>query len=172
MTTIVPNSKLGTDVPQCLTLQGGYLYFTTQDSAAGGGGGKVRKVAITGVNATPTLVAQNQMKATKIDGDATNVYWLNDSQVLMASKSAAVPVTPTVLEGGQDAPSGLATAGGYVYWTNKGSGEVMAVAGATSPHIVSLLAEGQSQPGAVAVKDGVVYWLNDGNGKVSKVPAM
>jgi hypothetical protein len=102
----------------------------------------------------------------RIDIDATNVYWTDNS----GGRLQRIPIaggTATTLASGQSGPSGIAVDAASVYWTSTGDGTIKKVplAGGT----ITTLASGLSFPEYVAVDTTSVYWTDRSAGKVMKV---
>jgi len=75
---------------------------------------------------------------------------------------------PTVLVSGLSRPHAVAIDGGYVYWTDVGTGTVNRVN--LNGQNMTTIATGGMQPNALVVDGGYVYWTDFTAGTVSKAP--
>jgi hypothetical protein len=66
----------------------------------------------------------------------------------------------------------LALAGGNVYWTERATGAVKAVAAASSGATPTIVATGQMTPGAIAADDVAVYWSDEGDMTIRQAPLL
>lgn len=78
---------------------------------------------------------------------------------------------PTTIAAAQATPSGIATDGTTVYWTNLGDGTI-----ASSPFFgdggqVTVVAADAAAPSDIAVDDAGVYWVERTSGNVVQLPA-
>ncbi|MDC0746103.1 Vgb family protein [Polyangium mundeleinium] len=156
--TIVP----AVDVPQCLTVDSDFVYFTSMDGDQTSTGGKIRKVPRDG--GTPEVLVSGQHFPYMITADAGNLYWtdVGNDKIMKVSKSGGAP---QVLATG-DYPAGIAVDSNYVYWANRYAGTVMKVPVGGGP--AETIAPDQNSPAAVAVDATSIYWVNEGDGTLKK----
>ncbi|MFT3770426.1 MAG: hypothetical protein QM820_33785 [Minicystis sp.] len=100
-----PASPLATmeDLPSAIAVDATDVYFTAADA--------LRKVPIAGGTAA-TIAPAGDAGYASIAVDATNVYWTNyvsDGSTMLLPKAGG---TPTVVDSGDEYPSGIALAGG------------------------------------------------------------
>jgi Collagen triple helix repeat (20 copies) len=100
---------------------------------------------------------------TGIVPDASGVYVSASSGVYRLTATGGYVTQYSI-----NASYGVATDGASVYWTEIGTGNVMAAPLAGSPVV---LAGGQSEPFGITVRGGQVFWTNVNGATVSTAPA-
>lgn len=63
----------------------------------------------------------------------------------------------------------LALGGGFLYWTERATGNVNRILVANTGGAPVLLASGQAKPGPIAADETAAYWSNEGDLSISKV---
>jgi len=159
-------STFGHDVngtTQMIVVDQSNVYWADTNSPQGGGivsepiGGGAQTTLVTGDG--PVALAQ----------DATNLYWVVESNMGVVKKIAKTGGTPVTLATGQSYPIWVATDGTNVYWDTLGATvgtgtlAMVPVDGGTP----TTLATQQSEPYGIVVDSTDIYWAEPG---VSQVP--
>lgn len=174
-TTLVTTSTLGSStlIPAGIALEGGDVYFTTQDPwNPDDNDGAVWKVPSAG--GAPTMLVQALDHPGPIAVAGPSMYWIDswethadDGDVRRAPLDGS---SMTILASAQNGPWGLALGGGYVVWTT--SGFVDSVRGSiwVTPmgggEIVDGIGAAQNMPVGVAVEGADVFWADQGDPNV------
>jgi hypothetical protein len=182
--TLVTTSALGSStlIPAGIAVQGGDVYFTTQDPwNPDGNDGAVWKVPVAG--GTPTRLVQDLDRPGPIVVTAATMVWINswktfsaDGQILQAPLDGR---SMTVLASAQNGPLALAFGGGTAVWTISGyvdSERGSIVETPVGGGVVDGIVAGLGVPVGVAVEGTYVYWVDQGDpnvansGRVMKTP--
>ncbi len=113
--TSVNTGPYGLTGPNGFTIYDNVIYLTVGN---GGGSGAIDTVPVTGGTPTPLITGLNT--PTYITTDGTNLYWIDGSDIYTAPIGGG---TPQIFATGAT-PSDLIYYGGYIYWTDGGSGNV------------------------------------------------
>ena len=173
-TTLVTTSALGSStlIPAGIAVQGGDVYFTTQDPwNPDGDDGAVWRVPSTG--GTPTMLVQGLDRPGPIVVTGASMYWIeswetdaDDGRVVQAPIDGS---STDILASAQNGPFGLALGGGYVVWTT--SGFVDSVRGTiwvapVGGGVGDGISVGQNMPVSVAVEGTNAFWADQGDPNV------
>ncbi|MFT3770428.1 MAG: hypothetical protein QM820_33795 [Minicystis sp.] len=150
-----PASALATmeDLPSAIAVDATDVYFIAANA--------LRRVPIAGGPAA-SLAPANDAGYASIAIDAANVYWTNYASAGSTMLLPKAGGTPTVVDSGDEYPSGIALAGGSVYWAAMEAGAIKSapIAGGA----VTVVASGQSYPRSGLATDGAyVYWVTEGD---------
>lgn len=176
-TTLVTTSTLGSStlIPAGIAVDGGNVYFTTQDPwNPDEGDGAVWRVPVGG--GTPTMLVQGIDRPGPIAVTGGSMYWIDswqthadDGRVVKAPLDGS---SMAIMASMQNGPLGLALGGGYVVWTTSGfvdseGGSVLEtpMGGGGAP--VDGFGLGQGMPVSVAVEGANVFWADEGNPNVT-----
>jgi sugar lactone lactonase YvrE len=173
-TTLVTTSTLGSStlIPAGIAVQGGAVYFTTQDPwNPNDGDGAVWRVPSSG--GTPTMLVQGLDRPGPIAVTGASMYWIeswethaDDGRVVQAPIDGS---STNILASAQNGPVGLALGDGYVVWTT--SGFVDSVRGTiwdapAGGGVGDGIGVGQDMPVSVAVDGTNAFWADEGDPNV------
>jgi len=174
-TTLVTTSTLGSStlIPAGIAVQGGDVYFTTQDPwNPDGDDGAVWRVPSSG--GTPTMLVQGLDRPGRVAVTGASMYWIeswethaDDGRVVKAPLDGS---SMDILASAQNGPFGLALGGGYVVWTT--SGFVDSVRGTiwvapVGSEVVDGVSVGQNMPVGVAIGGTNAFWADEGDPNVA-----
>lgn len=143
----------GQSSPSAILVDGSDVYFITSDALmkVPAAGGPVQKVA-DAENATYSGLAV----------DADHIYWTDYTSPGRTMRIAKAGGPPEMLASGDGYPSGIAVAGGQVYWAVLSDNEIRQVPAAGG--MAGVFAANQNAPRWGFASDGVsLYWLTEGD---------
>jgi hypothetical protein len=174
-TTLVTTSTLGSStlIPAGIAVEGGEVYFTTQDPwNPDGNDGAVWQVPSTG--GTPAMLVQGLDRPGPILVSGASMYWIeswqthsDDGQIIQAPLDGS---SMNILADALNGPLALTLGGGDVVWTTAGyvdSERGYIFETPMGGGLVDGFAAAQNMPVGIAVQGKNAYWADQGDPNVN-----